>query len=73
VNFVAKAFIRMLTTRDTWEDIIEGKITSVRPVGRNFLRNSILYVIGKFMILRGTRSGYPVKLVGKVFCQKANS
>jgi hypothetical protein len=25
------------------------------------------------MILRGTRSGYPVKLVGKVFCQKANS
>jgi hypothetical protein len=73
VNFVVKAFTRMLTTRDTWEDIIEDKSTSVRPVGRNFLRNSILYVVGKFVILRGTRIGYPVILVGKVFCQKANS
>jgi hypothetical protein len=73
VNFVAKAFTRMLTTRDTWEDTIEGKSTNVISVGRNFLRNNILYVTGKFMILRGTKSGFPVILVGKVFWPKANS
>jgi hypothetical protein len=60
----------MLTTRDTWEDTIEGRNTNVRPVGRNSQRNNILYVTGKFMILR--EIAFNVKRVGKGFFIKAN-
>jgi hypothetical protein len=71
VNFVAKAFTRMLTTRVIWEDTIEGRNTNVRPVERNSQRNNILYVTEKFMILK--EIAFNVKHVGKVFFIKANS